>query len=58
MADNTKLQYIIELLTTGDTKKATEELTKLQAAGTVDVWHDALDHIRLSTLSPLKFAAE
>ena len=31
---------------------------QLQAAGTVDVWHDALDHIRLSTLSPLKFAAE
>lgn len=30
----------------------------LQAAGSVDVWHDALDHIRLSTLSPLKFAAE
>jgi hypothetical protein len=31
---------------------------QLQAAGTVGVWHDALDHIRLSTLSPLKFAAE
>ena len=31
---------------------------QLQAAGRVDVWHDALDHIRLSTLSPLKFAAE
>ena len=31
---------------------------QLQAAGKVDVWHDALDHIRLSTLSPLKFAAE
>ena len=31
---------------------------QLHAAGMVDVWHDALDHIRLSTLSPLKFAAE
>ena len=31
---------------------------QLEAAGKVDVWHDALDHIRLSTLSPLKFAAE
>ncbi len=31
---------------------------QLQAAEKVDVWHDALDHIRLSTLSPLKFAAE
>ena len=31
---------------------------QLQSAGSVDVWHDALDHIRLSTLSPLKFAAE
>lgn len=33
MADNTKLQYIVELLTQGDTKKATEELKKLGAAG-------------------------
>ena len=31
--DNTKLQYIVELLTQGDTKRATEELTKLGAAG-------------------------
>jgi hypothetical protein len=31
---------------------------QLQAAGKVDVLHEALDHIRLSTLSPLKFAAE
>lgn len=30
----------------------------LEASETVDVWRDALDHIRLSTLSPLKFAAE
>ena len=34
------------------------KIQQLQAAGKVDVWHDALDHIRLSTLSPLKFAAE
>lgn len=33
MADNTKLQYIVELLTQGDTKKATEELKKLGQAG-------------------------
>lgn len=33
MADNTKLQYIVELLTQGDTKKATEELKKLETAG-------------------------
>jgi hypothetical protein len=31
---------------------------QFQSSGTVDVLHDALDHIRLSTLSPLKFAAE
>ncbi len=31
--DNTKLQYIVELLTTGDTKKATDELKKLGQAG-------------------------
>ncbi len=31
--DNTKLQYIVELLTQGDTKRATEELNKLQQAG-------------------------
>jgi hypothetical protein len=30
----------------------------LQSAVKVDVLHEALDHIRLSTLSPLKFAAE
>lgn len=33
MADNTKLQYIVELLTQGDTKKATDELKKLEAQG-------------------------
>lgn len=31
--DNTKLQYIVELLTQGDTKKATDELNKLNKAG-------------------------
>ena len=30
----------------------------LNSSGPVDELHDALDHIRLSTLSPLKFAAE
>lgn len=31
---------------------------QLQATDSVEVLHDALDHIRLCTLSPLKFAAE
>jgi hypothetical protein len=31
---------------------------QLQSTGRVDDWHSALDHIRLSTLSPLRFAAE
>ena len=31
---------------------------QLQSTGMVDVLHEAIDHIRLSTLSPLKFAAE
>ena len=30
--DNTKLQYIVELLTQGDTKKAADELGKLAKA--------------------------
>ena len=34
------------------------KLQQLQSTGKVDVLHDALDHIRLSTLSPLRFAAE
>jgi len=32
MADNTKLQYIVELLTQGDTAKAVNELNKLKGA--------------------------
>lgn len=28
------------------------------ASGSTSEWHEALDHIRLSTLSPLRFAAE
>ena len=31
---------------------------QLQASDNAEVWYDALDHIRLCTLSPLKFAAE
>ena len=31
---------------------------QLLSTAKVDVFHEALDHIRLSTLSPLKFAAE
>ena len=31
---------------------------QLHVAGASTILHDALDHIRLATLSPLKFAAE
>ena len=31
---------------------------EFQSTGKIAAIHDALDHIRLSTLSPLKFAAE